>query len=319
MSQKSGPFEASADQSPKANGSTHHNGAGSSTTSVEQLAQSLLRRQNKSTDERLAAIRHTIRTWDTRGAETRAGRRQVIATAPEPAETSKLVRHHGEPEWLSDPEPRTEQMWASDPEPKTEQVWPGEEPATEQVAAVARADDPDQIWYPRRRWLTSRLMIWLSAGAVLVFAIILLVTLLPANSHPAPVGTANTPSQPATGASTQYLAAAKQIDLAERTLTRGLHNTHDILRLPALAAVIGPYATALQTYETQLSKIHWPASAVSSGHALEASLRGYAEFLQTLPTVTSPNLGTWLGAFGAHSAYVQNLTSTLRQDLGLPS
>jgi hypothetical protein len=115
MSVKSGPFEVSADESPKANGSTHQNGARPSTTAVEQLALSLLRRQNKSTDERLAAIRQTIRTWDTRGAESVKNGRHAIATAPtistppttapEPVEAPTLVSHHWEPAWTRDPGP----------------------------------------------------------------------------------------------------------------------------------------------------------------------------------------------------------------------
>jgi hypothetical protein len=328
MSVKSGPFEASADESPKANGTTHHNGAGSSTTAVEQLALSLLRRQNKSTDERLAAIRQTIRTWETRGTESGEGGGHAAATAttaataatlapepagaststiaPEPTEAPTLVSRHWEPAWTSEPESPTEPVWASEPEP-----------ATEQIAAVGLAEDPDEIWYPARRW-TSRLMIWVGAAGALAIALILVVTLLPSSSPSNPGGATPAPAQPATPAATQYLAAAKQIDLAEKTLTRGLNNTSDILRLPALSGVMTPYATALQSYETQLSKIHWPANAVSSGHALEAALRSYVQFLGTISTLTSPDLGNWLDSFRAHSAYVQNATNALRQELGLP-
>jgi hypothetical protein len=182
------------------------------------------------------------------------------------------------------------------------------------------AEDPDEIWYPPRRWLTTRLLIWVGgAGAALVVVIVLLVALLPSSPPSHPGGTTTAPTQPATPAAAQYLAAAKQVDVAEKTLTRGLNNTSDILRLPALSGVMAPYATALQSYETQLSKIHWPANAVTSGHALEAAIRSYAQFLGTISTLTSPDLATWLDSFKAHSAYVQNATNALRQELGFSS
>ena len=177
---------------------------------------------------------------------------------------------------------------------------------------------------PRER---SRLVAALVVlGCVVVAAVAIVVSLhhsantTPGRSAPATTSAVSTaPDTATTPGSTgppTVLGAVSGADAATATARSQLDNLSGFPTPANVAAVINPYAYALQLYESFLSGSAVPAAAWSQKIHTDTQISEDLRFLNTINGLPSLRLGSYMVQFGNVAAQLHTSFSTLEQDLG---
>jgi len=228
---------------------------------------------------------------------------------PRFAEAAATAGAVGATEWAPMPSAEPVPTWAMAPaEPWEVEVHA--EFAPDPV--LTRTDDGGQ-GKKRSRVFTATVVL-----ACLFLAIVAAALAVRAIHHP--TTTAGPPAQVTHPVSSSSGAARIQtatdaVDSATTAASVGLTSLAAFPTPTNVEAVINPYVSSLQLYETFLSGTKVPAPAQSAASSAEAQLRQDLKFLDTIVGLPPQQLGAFLGQFDSDATQLQTTLSTLEQNL----
>jgi hypothetical protein len=114
----------------------------------------------------------------------------------------------------------------------------------------------------------------------------------------------------------QFVAATKQIDRANVTLTQALDSSSD-QPLPQISAEVAQYKKALDTFEFNVHVLQWPSALQVPSQDLNLRLETYVSFLQSISAVNASTSRAWLAQLHAIGVNTQTADNLLRKDIGL--
>jgi hypothetical protein len=152
------------------------------------------------------------------------------------------------------------------------------------------------------------------ASLFVVFVVVMVVMVLLHHSDNPPAGTASSPA--ALSAGTVRLQAATTSMNADATAARSaLHSLKGIPTTVTVAAVINPYVSSLQHYQTVLSRAEVPTSARGAAANVRASLSRDVRALATIDGLPPLRLGSYLEQFDSDLTHLQKDLGTLEHAL----
>jgi hypothetical protein len=165
----------------------------------------------------------------------------------------------------------------------------------------------------RRRRRRSRVFVAAVVLLCLLFAFVAVAAILSSRHNP----NAATVRPPA--ASTSELSrvqeATNAADTATTTTRSKLAALSGIPTPTDVAAIVNPYVSALQRYETALTGITLPAAAQTTVGAVHSLVRQDVQFVSTIDGLPSLGLGTYLAEVGKRSTQLQMAFSEVQGEL----
>lgn len=156
------------------------------------------------------------------------------------------------------------------------------------------------------------------AGVAIVFSLHHSATATTGSSATTTSGVATshgTATPPRSSGTSRVQAAVKGADAATTKAQSQLDSLSGFPTPAKVAAVIDPYAYALQLYESFLSGSAVPAAAWSDKITADTQVSEDLRFLNTINELPSLQLGTYMVQFGTVAAQLHTTLSTLEQDL----
>jgi len=229
-----------------------------------------------------------------------------------------------DPKAVSAPEP----VWAPVPEPprpipnwdgtSVSMSWPDArwEHASKTTLPRARVHPAFRARHRRRRRSRAIVTTVALASLFVVFAAVAIIMSSLHHSAPAPAGPRVTSTSAASSSSVSRMRAATDAAAAATTTTRSRLDAIPGIPTPAqVAAVINPYVTSLQRYETTLSGTAVPIRARTVAARARTLIRQDARFLSTINGLAPLRLGSYLDEFDQNATLLLADLGSLEQDL----
>ena len=150
-----------------------------------------------------------------------------------------------------------------------------------------------------------------------VFIAVTAVMVLLHHSTKATPGTASTVAAVSPD-SARLQTATQAIDVDTNTARLALHTLTGIPTPPQVAALITPYISSLQQYQTVLSGAEVPTAARGAAAAVRTLVSRDVRYLATIHGMAPLSLGSYLEEFSTTSAQFQKDLGTLERALGAP-
>jgi hypothetical protein len=170
----------------------------------------------------------------------------------------------------------------------------------------------------RRRRRRSRVFVAAVVLLCLLFAFVAVAAILSSRHNP----NAATVSPP--GGTTSELTSSAVSRVQEATNAAATATTAARSKLAALpgiptptdvAAIVNPYVSALQSYETTLTGTDLPATARTTVGAVRSLVKQDVQFVSTIDGLPPLGLGTYLAEFGTRSTQLQTTLSETQREL----
>jgi hypothetical protein len=113
----------------------------------------------------------------------------------------------------------------------------------------------------------------------------------------------------------EMLADYAPVAAADNTLQAKIPNATTV---DQIAADVAPLVPIGNRYEHELTKINWPASAISDAHAYTESIAAEIGVLNTASAQTNLSISSWESQLSSASGTELAAANALRHDLGLP-
>jgi hypothetical protein len=231
--------------------------------------------------------------------------------APEPIVTPKLA-DLSEPADEAVPPPIPNWESASTPA-----LWP--DAPYEQANSTTRPPRPVHSVEETHRRHSRRSRAFMTtavlASLFVVFVVVMVVMVLLHHSASPPAGKASTTTVIAPETA-RLQTATTVMDTNASTARSALHSLDGIPTTVMVAAVINPYVSTLQHYQTVLSGTKVPAAAQGAAAKVRALLSRDVQSLATIDGLPPLRLGSYLEKFGPGVTQLQKDLGTLEHALG---
>jgi hypothetical protein len=154
-----------------------------------------------------------------------------------------------------------------------------------------------------------------SLVVVIVAAAVIISSLHPSTPSTARPRTASTPAVSSSSVISQLQAATNTAALATTATRSRLDAISGIPTLAKVAAVVNPYFSSLQNYETTLVGTAVPTTARGAATAALTQVSQDVQFLGTLNGLAPVLLGSYLEQFGKNATQLQADLSRLEAEL----
>jgi hypothetical protein len=253
---------------------------------------------------------------------------EAVATGPEPG-----------PDWSTTPDGDAVQDWEAGPDWDAGPDWEAAEdwdadPLWEPAAAAPffigdKDEDPgeqsleDLFGPPKKRSRVYTATVVLACLFLVVVLGVVGVRALHRNSTstntnpPAPAANAGTHGATTSSQSdaARIQSATDAVDSATTAATVGLNSLSAFPTPTNVEAVVNPYISSLQLYQTVLAGTAAPAAAKSAAANAQSELRQDLHFLETINGLPAAQLGSYLQQFDSDATQLQSTLSALEQNL----
>jgi hypothetical protein len=154
------------------------------------------------------------------------------------------------------------------------------------------------------------------ASLFVVFVVVLVVMVLLHHSANPPAGKAASTTAVVAPDTARLQTATTTMDTNANTTRLALHLLDGIPTTATVAAVINPYVSTLQHYQTVLSGAKVPAAARGTAARVDALVSGDVRSLATIDGLPPLRLGSYLVKFDAGATQLQKDLHTLEHALG---
>ncbi|MGO8862431.1 MAG: hypothetical protein ACLQRH_16955 [Acidimicrobiales bacterium] len=165
---------------------------------------------------------------------------------------------------------------------------------------------------------------WIVA-AIVVVVVVGVIRLTSSNSPGSLTPTTVTPATSSPVAATgsvaaltraKYLAASKQMDVANAAAAHGLSGaTGD--SVAGVNQALGPYERALQTFVYTVHGLSWPGATLVSTEELTQQIETLVTYSTTVASVDPATLNAWLVRFRSLATSVQTADNIVRRQIGI--
>jgi hypothetical protein len=154
------------------------------------------------------------------------------------------------------------------------------------------------------------------ASLFVIFAVVMVVMVLLHHSANPPAGKASTTTAVISPETSRLQTATNAMDTDSSAALVALHSLDGIPTTVNVAAVINPYVSTLQHYQTVLSGAKVPTAARGAEAKVQALLSRDVRSLATIDGLPPLRLGTYLVQFGNGVIQLQRDLGTLQHALG---
>lgn len=176
-------------------------------------------------------------------------------------------------------------------------------------------DIPVHVAPLTRRRRRSRVFVTAVVLLCLLFAFVAVAAIRSSHNPTTPAASPRVAPPAPEVASSRVLKATHAADAAIILTRSALDAISGLPTLTNVAAIINPYVSALQNYETALTGAVVPSQSLSTLSGVRSLVRQDAQFLGTINVLPSLDLGTYLAEAGRRSTQLQAALSELRGEL----